>query len=104
MCVYPLVFPLLLAAVCAVINAASRIQRLLDAGGWEAVRLQEVGPGDQRNHFQTQCPTWKAVTQAVCPGGNQGGGTRRRYQVMVSSVIAPGHPWLFSLAWKLIKM
>lgn len=82
MCIYPPVFPLLLAAVCAVIIVASRIQRLLDAGRWEAMGLQEVGPGDQgdlpAHLYQTLCPVWKAVTQARFPGGNQGGGTRRR--------------------------
>lgn len=108
MCIYPLVFPLLLAAVCAVIIAASRIQRLLDAGRWEAVGLLEVGPGDQgdlpAHHFQTECPMWKAVTQARRPGGNRGGGPRRRHQVVLSSVIATSHPWLFSLTRKLSKM
>lgn len=82
MCIYPPVFPLLLAAVCAVVIVASWIQGLLDAGRWEAVGLQEVGPGDQgdlpAHLFQTPCPVWKAVTQARCPGGNQGAGTGRR--------------------------
>lgn len=71
-CIYPLVFPLLPAAVCAAIIAASRIQSLLDAGRWEAVGLQEVGPGDQEglpaHHFQSQCPMWKAVIRPDAQG------------------------------------
>lgn len=50
MCIYPPVFPLLWAAVFAVIIAASWIRRLLNAGGGEVVGMEgcrTLGPGDQ---------------------------------------------------------